>query len=268
MKTVLVTGASSGIGRSTVFELARRGFHVVAAGRSPERTMKVVESVHTAGGSAEFLHLDLASLDSCVAAARTFTDSSRVLDVLLNNAAVGGTRGVTEDGFEIQFGVNHLGHFAFTHHLREALRPGSRIVVVSSEMHRHADGIDFDSVRRKSRSIAGWSEYAVSKLANILFTRRLAAIRPEWRTYALHPGVAATEIYPRWVKPFLTNKSSPDDAAETSVWCATAQSLADETGSYYSRKRPREPSATAQDDRLARELWERSAEWCGVGDGR
>lgn len=260
----MVTGPSSGIGLATALEMGRRGFHVVAAGRSEARTMEVVDAIGAEGGSAEFLHLDLASLDSCARAALAFAESARPLDVLIANAGVGGIRDLTEDGFEIHFGVNHLGHFMLTHHLAGTFRPASRVVVVSSEVHRRAGGIDFDKVRAKTRSIGGWAEYGVSKLANILFARRLAQLHPEWRTYSLHPGVADTNIFPPLAKPFFRNKRPAHEAAKTSVWCAISDEAADQTGLYYSKMKVREPSPAAQDDDLARELWERSEQWCGI----
>jgi NAD(P)-dependent dehydrogenase (short-subunit alcohol dehydrogenase family) len=229
-----------------------------------ERTMETVDDITSQGGSAEYLHLDLASLDSCASAAKTFEASSRTIDVLINNAGVGGVRGLTEDGFEIAFGVNHLGHFMLTHHLRRTFRPGTRVVVVSSEVHRRADGIDFDRVRKKTGPLGGWAEYGVSKLANILFARRLAHLQPDWRTYSLHPGVADTNIFPAVAKPFFRNRKPAIEAARTSVWCATSDEVADQTGRYYSDMRLREPSPTAQDDELAAELWRRSEEWCDV----
>ena len=264
MKTVLITGVSSGIGRATAFEMARREFHVIAAGRSEERTIPVVDRINSEGGSAEFLQLDLASLDASRQAAMTFERTGRSLDVLINNAAVGGTRGVTADGFEINFGVNHLGHFMLTHHLRRTFNQGARIVVISSEMHRRASGIHFDRMQRRSRSFAGLSEYAVSKLANILFVRRFAELQPGWRSYAVHPGLADTNIFPRGASLFFRNRRPPEEAARTGVWCATAPELAEESGGYYARCEPRDPSPVALDDELARELWVRSERWCGV----
>jgi len=260
----MVTGPSSGIGRATAVELARRGFHVVAAGRSEERTVPVVEDIVAEGGSAEFLALDLASLDSTATAASRFAASGRGLDVLVNNAGVGGRTGLTEDGFEIHFGVNHLGHFLLTHRLEPALGPGTRVVVVSSESHRGAHGIDFERVRRPGGPFAGYGNYAVSKLANILFARDLARHHPELRTYSLHPGLVDTGIFPAIARPFFRNRLTPEEGAETSVWCATAEELADESGNYYSRRAPREPSPAARDDGLATELWARSSEWCGL----
>jgi len=226
--------------------------------------MPVVEGIVASGGSAEFLHVDLASLESARSAARLFESTGRVLDVLVDNAGVGGGRGVTEDGFEIHFGVNHLGHFMLTHHLRRTFRPGTRIVVVSSEAHRRPDGIDFDAVQRKTRSLVGWKEYGVSKLANILFVRELARQQPDWHVYAVHPGMTDTGIFPGFAKPFFRNLKTPEEGAETIVWCATDDEVAGPSGLYYSRKRAREPSAVAFNDELAAELWRRSEEWCGV----
>ncbi len=262
----MVTGPSSGIGKATALELANRGYHVVAAGRSEERTRPVVDQMKARGGSAEFLYLDLALLDSARDAGQRFAESGRTLDVLVNNAGVGGVRGTTRDGFEIHFGVNHLGHFMLTHHLGPALGAGTRIVVVSSEVHRRADGLDWNRVQEKSRSIGGFTEYGISKLANILFARRLAQLHTEWNTYSLHPGTVDTNIFPALVRPFFRNKVTPEEGAETSVWCATAPELSEQSGLYYSRKKIWEPSPTAQDDDLARELWARSERWCGVGN--
>jgi retinol dehydrogenase-12 len=265
MKIAMVTGPSSGIGRATTLALARSGFHVVAAGRSPERIMKVVNEIEVEGGSAEFLRLDLASLDSCVAAAREFESSGRDLDVLINAAGVGAVKGLTDDGFEIHFGVNHLGHFMLTHHLRKVLRPGSRVVTVSSEVHRRATGIDFDAVRRRSRSLFGLQDYAVSKLANILFTRALARLQPDWRVYAVHPGLANTNIIPGYVRLFIGRRLlTPEQAADTVVWCATADEVAAQSGLYYRNRTVLEPAPPATDDGLGTELWRRSEEWCDV----
>jgi retinol dehydrogenase-12 len=264
MKIALITGVSSGIGRSTAMDMARQGYHVVAAGRSEERTMGTVGAIRGGDGSAEYLQLDLASLASSEKAARAFVDSGRPLDVLINNAGVGGVRGLTDDGFEIHFGVNHLGHFALTHHLRPSFRPGTRVVVVSSEAHRHAHGVDFDKVRRKTGITNLLGAYGVSKLANILFARRLAHLHPDLGAYSVHPGVADTNIFPAVVKPFLRNMETPEEAAQTSVWCATSNQVADHSGLYYSRMRVRDPSPVAQDDDLAAELWHRSGAWCGI----
>lgn len=244
--------------------MASRNYHVIAAGRSEARTGEVVDRIHRQGGSAEFLHLDLASLSASRDAAREFEASGRALDVLVNNAGVGGVRGTTADGFELHFGTNHLGHFMLTHHLRRTFRPGTRIVVVSSEAHRRAPGIDWDRIRSKTRLWNLFSDYAMSKLANILFTRQLARMQPDWNTYVVHPGVTNTNIFPAIAKPLFRDRATPEEGADTAVWCATEPSLAEESGLYYSRRSSREPSEVASSDDLAKELWDRSERWCGV----
>jgi NAD(P)-dependent dehydrogenase (short-subunit alcohol dehydrogenase family) len=264
MDTALVTGPSSGIGRATAIEMGRRGFHLVAAGRSEEKTLPVVQQILAEGGSAEYLHLDLGSLESAREAAVRWATSGRQLDVLFNNAGVGGGRGVTADGFEMQFGVNHLGHFMFTHNLGSALRPGGKVVVISSEAHRRSRGIDFERVQKRTRSLVGWEEYATSKLANILFARRLAALRPDVRTYAVHPGVVDTAIFPKFTSFLFRNRLTPEQGAATGVWCATSPETGDRSGGYYSRQKEWEPSTEARDDTRAEELWQRSESWCSI----
>jgi retinol dehydrogenase-12 len=265
MEMALITGVSSGIGRATATDLAGRGYHVIGAGRSEERTVPVVELIRRNGGSAEFLHVDLASLESARSAAGAFAATGRSLDVLVNNAGVGGARGITEDGFEINFGVNHLGHFMLTHHLQPTFRAGTRIVSVTSAAHFSADGVDFGKVRSRTRSLFGWREYCVSKLANVLFARELARLHSDWRTYAVHPGTTDTGMFPAWIKPFLRGRLfTPEQGAETVVWCSRAPEVEDETGLYYRKKESRPPSEIAQDDDLARELWSRSETWCGI----
>jgi NAD(P)-dependent dehydrogenase (short-subunit alcohol dehydrogenase family) len=264
MKVAMVTGPSSGIGRATAIALARTGYHVVGAGRNAERVDRTLQVIRGEGGSAEYLHLDLTSLDSARRAAREFERTDRELSVLVNNAGVGPVKGVTEDGFEIHFGVNHLGHFMLTHHLRRTFGPGTRIVQVSSEMHRRVDGIDFEAVRRRSKSFYGIKEYATSKLANILFASEMARRQPDWRTYAVHPGLVDTGIIPGYVKPLARRLLTPEEGADTVVWCATSTAVSDQSGLYYSLRTPLEPSAPAGDIGLAAELWNRSERWCGV----
>jgi len=265
MSLVVLTGASSGIGRAVAIELADQGHHIVAAGRSPKRTESVVNQILTSGGSAEFLHLDLASLESARTAARTFEATGRTIDVLVNNAGVGATRGITEGGFEIHFGTNHLGHFMFTHHLRRTFRPGTRIVQVSSEVHRRAQGIEFDRVVAKSRTFYGLGEYAVSKLANVLFVREMSKRQPDWNVFAVHPGLTDTNIIPAIARPFIRRRLlTPTQAADTVVWCATSEDVSENSGLYYARRRSVTPSPQALDDALATELWARSERWCDV----
>ncbi len=265
MATILVTGASSGIGRATALTLGQAGHHIVAAGRSGERTQPVVDAIRKAGGDADFLPLDLASLESARRAAEEFVGWGHTLDVLINNAGVGGVRGLTVDGFELNFGVNHLGHFLFTLTLSPAFHPQTRVVQVASASHYSAPGIDFDRLTQPTRSFLGLKEYAVSKLCNILFARELARRHPQLHTYSLHPGLVDTNIFPRGTKWFLRRRLlTPEQGAGTVIWCATSTEVADQTGLYYTDRQVRSPSPAAQDDDLARRLWDRSAEWCGI----
>src|SRR5207248_1708186 len=132
---------------------------------------------------------------------QTLLDGGRPLHGLINNAGVAGQRGLTAQGFELAFGINHLGHFLLTTLLVDRLREtgGARVVNVSSDSHYQAKGIDFDAVRQPTKSMTGMREYAVSKLANVLFTQELARRVPasELGAYAVHPGVIASDIWRR-----------------------------------------------------------------------
>jgi retinol dehydrogenase-12 len=268
-RTFMVTGANTGIGRVTALELAGRGATVVLAGRSEERTRPVLDEIAGAGGKASFLQLDLGDLASTARAARSFLDSGSPLDVLVNNAGLAGTRGLTKDGFELIFGINHLGPFLLTVLLLPLLRkaPAARIVNVASRGHYRAKGIDWDALRRPSAHAYGFKEYCVSKLCNVLFTKELARGKagPSVHSYALHPGGVASDIYRNlfWpvgplVKLFLI---SNDEGARTSLHCATSPEVASQDGLYYDECREKTPSKLAHDEALATKLWSLSEEW-------
>jgi NAD(P)-dependent dehydrogenase (short-subunit alcohol dehydrogenase family) len=263
-RTFLVTGANTGIGRATVLELARRGGRVILACRSEEKTFPVLEQIRRGGGSAEFLNLDLSDLSSVRTAASEFVGRGEPLHVLLNNAGVAGQREITKDGFEIQFGVNHLGHFLLTGLLLDHLKASapSRIVNVSSEAHYQAKSIDYEAVRQSTPTYTGLREYAVSKLCNVLHAQELARRLDGTgvTTYSLHPGAIASDIWRRIPFPFrLLTKlmKSTEQGAETSLYCATAPELADVSGRYYDNRREKAPNAAATPE-LGAELWERS----------
>jgi len=268
-RTFLVTGGNTGIGLATAQALAARGGRVHIACRSEQKGAAAVAAIAAATGSDQvaFLQLDLADLGSVRAAAQTFLAQEEPLHVLINNAGVAGRRGLTQDGFELLFGVNHLGHFAFTTALLDCLTSSQgRIVNVSSDAHYQAPGVDFDRLRRPARTIAAMREYAVSKLCNVLFTQELArrVAGTGVTAYALHPGVVASDIWRRvpWpVRPLLTRRMlTVDEGARTSLYCATAPELAGVSGRYYEDCAEREPSPVATPDLGAR-LWQRSEEW-------
>jgi len=224
--TFMVTGGNTGIGRATAAGLAGRGGRVYLACRSPDKGRAAVADIVAATGNdaVAFLPLDLASLASVRECAERFLALGEPLHALINNAGVAGRRGITTDGFELTFGVNHLGHFALTAALlgRLAASAPARVVTVASDAHYQATGVDFAAVRRRTASITGTPEYAVSKLCNVLF--------------------------------------SAEQGATTSLYCATSSPVATASGCYYENSREREPSSVATPD-LARALWEQSQAW-------
>jgi retinol dehydrogenase 12 len=271
-RNIVITGANTGIGRATAEVLAARGAHVVLACRSLEKAEPVVEAIRAAGGSAEAVALDLGDLDQVRQCAEGLLATDRPIHVLLNNAGLAGTRGLTRSGFELAFGTNHVGPFLLTVLLAPRLRtsPSSRIVNVSSKAHFKAKGIDFEAVRKTTGSIIGLHEYEVSKLANVLFTKELARrIGPKGvRSYSLHPGVVASDAWRRIPWPFRAilklSMISNEQGALTSIHCATSPDVADQDGLYYDECRVRTPNPLADDAALARQLWEKSVEWTGA----
>ena len=271
-RTFLVTGGNTGLGLVTATELASRGARVYLGCRSAEKGAHAVASIVAATGNASvgFLPLDLADLASVRACAEEFLATGHPLHVLINNAGVAGRHTLTPDGFEIAFGVNHLGHFALTTALLDRLADSApaRVVTVSSDAHTLARGIDFTALRRRTRQPTAMRAYAVSKLCNVLFSQELAR-RTAGRgvtTYALHPGVVATDIWravPRPARAILTRRMlAPQQGAVTSLYCATSPAVAGQSGRYYDdcQERPASPVATEE---LGGILWERSAAWTG-----
>jgi len=268
--TFLITGANTGIGRATAADLANRGGRVYLACRSQQKGRAAAAAIVAATGNeaVTFLPLDLADLASVRTCAEQFLARGEPLHVLINNGGVAGQRGITRDGFELAFGVNHLGHFALTTALLDCLAASApaRVVNVSSDSHYQAKGIDFEAVRRRTASMTGMREYAVSKLGNVLFTQELAR-RVAGRgitAYALHPGVVASDIWRRvpWpVRPLIKRRMiTTEEGARTSLYCATAPELAQVSGRFYDDCRERKASAVATAE-LAGTLWQRSEAW-------
>ncbi len=277
-KTIVITGANTGIGKITAATLAQRGAHVVVACRSKAKTEPVIAEIRAAAGHdrVEWVGCDLSDLASVRQAADGLLQRGLPLHVLINNAGLAGTQGLTKDGFELTFGTNHLGHYLWTRLLQPALVTNdaaapARIVNVASKSHYQAKSIDWAAQQQRTKSRTGLTEYSVSKLCNVLFTKELARRAGDQAlcTYALHPGVVATDVWRhvpsplRWViKKFMV---TPAQGAATSIKTATDPALASQTGRYYdadgSEKRA---SRLADDVALARELWQRSAAWVNL----
>jgi retinol dehydrogenase 12 len=270
-RVALITGANTGIGFVTARELARLGAHVFIACRSAERGKAAVAELRAATGSdeVELLSLDLSDLASVQRCAQAFLARGLPLHLLINNAGLAGARGLTKSGFELAFGTNHVGHFLLTQLLLERIRSSApaRIVTVASKAHYRAKGIDWDAVRKPTKTLAALPEYAVSKLANVLFSaelgRRLAGTGVT--TYSLHPGVVASDVWRSvpWPLSSLIKLAmlSTDEGAATTLYCATSAEAGAQTGLYYDKCLAQAPGKAAQDSALATELWQRSEAW-------
>lgn len=269
----VITGGNAGIGLETAIGLARASMRVLIAARSAERGAAAVAEIRQRSGSAavDQIALDLASLASIRGFADRLAPHTDRLDVLVLNAGVVmRRRRVTADGFEMTFGVNHLGHFALTQQLLPLLTASApaRIVVVSSDAHKGArKGLRFDDLEFERRRYGAMRAYCESKLTNMLFMRELARrlAGTGVTANALHPGAVATrlardgdggrlgEIAMRFARPFLL---SPETGARTSIWAATAVELEHVTGLYFANSAPATPTRHALDDAAARRLWE------------
>ena len=272
-KTIVITGANTGIGRANAVALAERGVgRLVIAARSLERTEAVLAEVRAKNpdGKVDFVALDLSDLASVKRAAEEVLAKDVTIDVLVNNAGIAGLQGITKDGFELAFGTNHLGHYLWTEKLLPLVRRAKqgRIVIVSSGSHYGAKkGIDWEAVRKPSATLTAYPEYCVSKLANALHAAELARRLADTpiTTYALHPGVVGSEIWQRrmgvfaaLLRPFmLTN----EDGMKTQLRCEIAPELAQESGLFYDKEKPKKAARLARDVALQDELRKRSDEW-------
>jgi len=291
-RRIVVTGANSGIGREATREFARAGARVIMACRNRDRAKRAVAEISEDVDDPELVveSLDLADLSSIEGFADRITTEEPAIDVLVNNAGVMATpKRETEDGFELQFGVNHLGHFALTGHLLEATRAGnweSRIVTVSSLAHKRGE-IDFDDINHE-RSYDKWEAYAQSKLANLLFSfelqHRLEAADADTISVAAHPGWAATKLQERGpqmagsrFKETLMRGAnalfaqSATRGAWPTLYAATHEDVdggdfVGPTGLLGMRGSPglTEPDQHARDEETARRLWEVSEDLTGV----
>jgi NAD(P)-dependent dehydrogenase (short-subunit alcohol dehydrogenase family) len=270
-KTVLVTGATSGIGLEAAVKLARAGAEVTIVGRDPAKTSAAVAEVkRRAGVAAESMLADFSSQASIRAFASEFLARHQKLDVLINNAGgASATRKVTADGIEQTFAVNHLGYFLLTNLLLERIAASApaRIVNVSSVGH-YRGTLDFDNLQFEKGGYGIRSAYARSKLCNVLFTRQLAKklVGRGVTVNAVHPGVVATNIWtsaPRWTQPIFALARlfmlSAEQGGETLVNLAANPALEGKSGLYFDRFTERTPSRLARDDGLAERLWTESA---------
>jgi retinol dehydrogenase 12 len=245
------------------------GSDLVLAGRSSERTMPVVEDIRARVPTVDvrFLAMDVADFASVRKAAAEYLATGRPLDVLINNAGVAGTSGLTPQGFDITYATNHLGPFLLTNLLlpRMLERGNPRIVNIASKAQMSVRAIDWKGLdRRSSPAQSGFREYSQTKLMNVLHAKELARRLADTgaASYSLHPGVVASDIWRkvpgpmRWfMKLFM---DSNEKGAETPVYCATSPDVVGKSGRYFEKMREVAPNPLAEDPALAGELWTRS----------
>eukprot|EP00818_Percolomonas_sp_WS_P010002 CAMPEP_0117450010 /NCGR_PEP_ID=MMETSP0759-20121206/8244_1 /TAXON_ID=63605 /ORGANISM="Percolomonas cosmopolitus, Strain WS" /LENGTH=325 /DNA_ID=CAMNT_0005242511 /DNA_START=55 /DNA_END=1032 /DNA_ORIENTATION=- len=289
----LISGGSSGIGLRCATSLVKHGASVTIASRSLKNMQEAKSQIENeakehqihSGGRVQIFEMDLANLDSIKSFVDQFEQNNAFgyINVLMLNAGLFvDKRKETEQGFEFQFGVNHLGHFALLQRIlaKDLLDINARIVVTSSKMHS-LGSLDWNDIFfEKKRKYSAWKSYGQSKLANILFVRelakKLAQEDSKWKNvhvYAVHPGWIRTNfdrdisfsslggIMQVLGAPF---QKSIDTGAATNVYCAVHQDAANETGLYYDNCHAATPSKSAQSDEDARKLWAFSVEKTGL----
>ena len=267
---MVLTGATRGIGRAAAIELARQGAEVAVVGRDEARVGAVADEARQAGDAEVHEHVaDMTLMAEVRRLADELRENYEHIDLLANNAgALFASRKVTEEGFERTFALNHLAPFLLTHLLRERLR-GARVVTTASDAHR-SGSLDLDDLQSE-RSYSAIRVYATTKLCNVLFTRELARRAPELHANCFHPGTVRTgfgknengiwKVVTTIASPLMR---SPERGARSLVWLALSEEARDLDGEYVRDEKVVEPSRAAQDDDLARALWERSAELVGV----
>ncbi|MCJ1250366.1 hypothetical protein MMC30_007592 [Trapelia coarctata] len=276
---LMSVAGNTGLGKETVLQLAKHNpSQIYLAARTPSKAEAAIAEIKAAVPSADikFLNLDLTSFTSIADAARQFTSESQRLDVLVNNAGVMALPpDTTKDGYEIQFGTNHVGHALLTKLLMPTLlatakQPGSdvRIVNLSSEGHNLAPsgGVTWD--KAKLEALGPWGRYGNSKLANVLFARELAAKHPTITSVSVHPGLIATDLYgPNKATSTLMRYgmallqplmfSSVEQGTRNQLWAATAPKDQLKSGAYYKPVGSLSSgSGHAQNGKMAESLWE------------
>ncbi|KAM6222636.1 retinol dehydrogenase 13 [Rhynchocyon petersi] len=281
-KTVIVTGANTGIGKQTALELAKRGGNVILACRDMDKCEAAAKEIRgeTLNHRVNARHLDLSSLKSIREFAKRIIEEEERVDILVNNAAVMRCpHWTTEDGFEMQFGVNHLGHFLLTNLLLDKLKASapSRIINLSSLAHV-AGHIDFEDLNWEKKKYDTKAAYCQSKLAIVLFTKELSRRLQGTgvTTNALHPGVARTQLgrhtgmHSSAFSSFTLGPifwllvKSPQLAAQPSIYLAVAEELEGVSGKYFSGLKEKAPAPEAEDEEVARRLWAESARLVGL----
>jgi len=273
-RTVVITGATSGIGEVAADRLAGEGERIVFIARDRARAEETLKHLRaTSGGNHAVHYADLSRVSEMKRVAGEIAAAEPRIDVLVNNAgAMFGTRKVTEDGLETTFALNHMAYFVLTNLLLPKMGPGARVVSTASDAHKGAN-LDFSDLQ-SARHYSGFGVYGRSKLCNILFTRELARRLQGTGITAncFHPGFVATRFGDHsggalsfGIRAAKTFALTPEQGAQTMVYLARSPDVASVSGGYFVKCRPATPTREAQNDADARRLWAVSAELSGVG---
>jgi len=274
-KTVVITGATSGIGEVAADRLAAKGARIVFIARDPKRGEEQLKHLNAVapGRPHKAYYADLSRLSEMKRVGAEIAAGEEKIDVLVNNAGAAFMhRQVTEDGLEKTFALNHMSYFVLTELLRPRIVAGGRVVSTASTAHRGTH-LDFDDLQSEKR-YSGFSVYGRSKLCNILFTRELARRLAGSNVTAnsLHPGFVSTRfgnengglfaIALGLAKNFAL---SPEQGASTIIYLASSPDVENTTGFYFDKCKPVTPSREAQNDADAKRLWDISAKIAGLG---
>ena len=263
MKTVLITGATDGIGRKTAQGLAEKGWNVLIHGRSEKRCLDVMREIRSVSGNSgiEYLCADLSDFENIHKMAEDVKNKFKTLSVLINNAGIFEPRQkFTSNGIELTFAVNHLAGFLLTGLLLDVLRQNTPARIVNVSSMAHASQMDFDNLRAHKR-YSGHKAYAQSKLANIMFTFYLAEKLADRgiTVNCLHPGVIGTKLlHAGWGM----GGNSVEQGAKTSVYLASCPEVEQTTGKYFIDGHTARPAAIAGDRNAQEQLWEISETLC------
>ncbi|XP_028263545.1 retinol dehydrogenase 13-like [Parambassis ranga] len=281
-KTVVITGANTGIGKETARELAKRGGRIIMGCRDMQKCEATAKEIrgNTLNPHVYACHLDLASMKSIQEFAEKINQEEKRVDILINNAGVMRCPAwKTEDGFDMQFGINHLGHFLLTNLLLDKLKESAPSRVINLASLAHIVGkMDFEDLNWEKKKFDTKQAYCQSKLANVLFTRELAKRLQGTgvAVNAVHPGVVATELGRHTglhqsvfsssvLSPFFSLLvKSPELGAQPSIYLAVSEEMEGVTGRYYDVMTEKEPAPQALDEETARRLWEVSSKLVGL----
>lgn len=273
-KVFLLTGATEGVGKAAALDFAKRGVQLVIVGRNQEKSERVLAELKQKSGNEriELLLGDMSKMSDIRDVAERFKARHDRLDVLANNAgAVFTRRGVSADGLEITFALNHIGYFLLTCELLDVLKktPGARVISTSSGGHLMGK-MDLATIAHSQRK--GFFSYCDSKLANVLFTRELARREPSLIVNCFHPGYVYTGFGLNNGGAFAGLAKvggklfgrTPEKGAETLIWLATSPEAAQIRGEYFFNCKVARSSKLSKDEGLAKGLWALSEELCGL----